>query len=157
MRYGFYAETKDGIQFIDSESKENILDKAEEMLDDGEIESYTSFNGKEISNFMLEILKELGISGYIFFTEHNEETGDKHEEEMFNELKDRLDKKIVYDESTDFFKEENSLKKVKNKYRELSKEFHPDMPFGSEEIFKIINNQYQQASLKYKKSKSRAM
>ena len=36
-----------------------------------------------------------------------------------------------------------TMEKIKTKYRELSKQWHPDMPKGNAEIFRVIKDEYE--------------
>ena len=44
-----------------------------------------------------------------------------------------------------YFKDLNSMEAVKKQYRKLAMKYHPDRPTGDTEIFKQINNEYEQA------------
>ena len=44
-----------------------------------------------------------------------------------------------------YFKDLNSMEAVKKTYRKLAMKYHPDRPTGDTEIFKQINNEYEQA------------
>ena len=43
-----------------------------------------------------------------------------------------------------YFKDLNSMEAVKKQYRKLAMKYHPDRG-GNEEVFKQINNEYEQA------------
>lgn len=44
-----------------------------------------------------------------------------------------------------YFKDLSSMEAVKKQYRKLAMQYHPDRPTGDTEIFKIINNEYEEA------------
>ena len=44
-----------------------------------------------------------------------------------------------------YFKDLNSMEAVKKQYRKLAMKYHPDRPTGDTEIFKQINNEYEEA------------
>ena len=44
-----------------------------------------------------------------------------------------------------YFKDLNSMVAVKKQYRKLAMKYHPDRPTGDTEIFKQINNEYEEA------------
>ena len=44
-----------------------------------------------------------------------------------------------------YFKDLSSMEAVKKTYRKLAMKYHPDRKEGNEEIFKIINNEYEEA------------
>lgn len=44
-----------------------------------------------------------------------------------------------------YFKDLTSMESVKKQYRKLAMQYHPDRKQGNEEIFKIINNEYEEA------------
>ena len=44
-----------------------------------------------------------------------------------------------------YFKDLSSMEAVKKQYRKLAMQYHPDRKEGNEEIFKIINNEYEEA------------
>ena len=44
-----------------------------------------------------------------------------------------------------YFKDLSSMESVKKQYRKLAMQYHPDRKEGNEEIFKIINNEYEEA------------
>ncbi len=45
-------------------------------------------------------------------------------------------------QTMDFFKDCNDKKSIEKRYRDLTKVYHPDQGNGSEEVFKVIQNQY---------------